>query len=81
MTQEEFAKRLNISKSTVSSYENDSRLPSYDSRKGFYLPTDDLTDEQICVINQLLDIFKKDNYTKGLVPPKSICPDDAFHKE
>ena len=30
MTQEEFAKRLNISKSTVSSYENDSRLPSYD---------------------------------------------------
>lgn len=30
MTQAEFARRLGISKSAVSSYENGSRLPSYD---------------------------------------------------
>lgn len=30
MTQSEFAERVNITKSTVSAYENGSRLPSYD---------------------------------------------------
>ena len=30
ITQEEFASRINVAKSTVSSYENGSRLPSYD---------------------------------------------------
>lgn len=30
MTQSELAKRLNVTKSTVSSYENDSRQPSYE---------------------------------------------------
>ena len=29
MTQEELAKRINVSKATVSAYENGSRLPSY----------------------------------------------------
>lgn len=30
MTQEEFAKKINVAKSTVCAYENGSRLPSYD---------------------------------------------------
>mgnify|MGYP003216194370 CR=1 FL=1 len=30
MTQEDFANRINVAKSTVSAYENGSRLPSYD---------------------------------------------------
>lgn len=30
MTQNEFAERINVTKSTVSAYENGSRLPSYD---------------------------------------------------
>lgn len=30
MTQSEFADRINVTKSTVSAYENGSRLPSYD---------------------------------------------------
>lgn len=30
LTQEEFANRINVAKSTVSAYENGSRLPSYD---------------------------------------------------
>ena len=30
ITQEEFASRINVAKSTVSAYENGTRLPSYD---------------------------------------------------
>lgn len=84
MTQTELAERLNITKSTVSSYENDSRLPSYDvlikmaqlfnvtidsllmdERKGVYFDIDYMTDEQVAVISQLIDIFRTTNMGAG----------------
>lgn len=46
ITQEEFASRINVAKSTVSSYENGSRLPSYDIlvkiAQLFHVSTDNL---------------------------------------
>lgn len=46
ITQEEFAARINVAKSTVSSYENGSRLPSYDIlvkiAQLFHVSTDNL---------------------------------------
>lgn len=88
MTQTELAERLNITKSTVSSYENDSRLPSYDvlikmaqlfnvtidsllmdERKGVYFDIDYMTDEQVAVISQLIDIFRTTNMGAGSMRP------------
>lgn len=46
MTQEEFASRINVAKSTVSAYESGARLPSYDVLGKiadlFYVTTDNL---------------------------------------
>lgn len=46
ITQEEFASRINVSKATVSAYENGTRLPSYDVlikvSKIFHISTDNL---------------------------------------
>lgn len=46
MTQEEFAGRVNVTKSTVSAYETGTRMPSYDVlvkiARLFHVPTDEL---------------------------------------
>lgn len=95
MTQTELAERLNITKSTVSSYENDSRLPSYDvlikmaqlfnvtidsllmdERKGVYFDIDYMTDEQVAVISQLIDIFRTTNMRAG-----SMCSLNKQNRE
>lgn len=71
-------------KKSLSSYENDSRLPSYDvlikmaqlfnvtidsllmdERKGVYFDIDYMTDEQVAVISQLIDIFRTTNMGAG----------------
>lgn len=79
MTQTEFAERLGVTKSAVSSYENGSRLPSYDvlikiSRifrvsldyllghsAVTSIDTTGLTQKQINMIQEMVDICKANN--------------------
>ena len=100
MTQTELAERLNITKSTVSSYENDSRLPSYDvlikmaqlfnvtidsllmdERKGVYFDIDYMTDEQVAVISQLIDIFRTTNTVSYTHLERASDRHESFHSK
>lgn len=80
MTQSELAEKLDVTTSTISFYENNMRLPSYEvliklsrlfntttdnllqgERNGIYFDTDSLTDAQVKILYQLVNMFKSGN--------------------
>ena len=80
MTQTDLARKLDVTTSAISFYENNMRLPSYEvliklsrlfntttdsllqeERNGIYFDTDSLTDAQVKILYQLVNMFKSGN--------------------
>ena len=77
MTQSDLAERLGVTKSSISSYENGSRLPSYDillkiarifkvSKNEISLNVSGLTNEQILFLKTLIEDYRRANIISSL---------------
>ena len=102
MTQSDLAKKLDVTTSTISFYENNMRLPSYEvliklsrlfntttdsllqeERNGIYFDTDSLTDAQVKILYQLVNMFKSGNSKESneIVKWKTLERNRSFKAE